>query len=48
MIYYVDDFADTVKFYHCLLKENGMLMIVLEGGKFVVVPQTLPNVPRLS
>lgn len=48
MIYYVDDFADTVKFYHGLLKENGRLMIVLEAGKFVAtVLQTLPKLPRL-
>lgn len=37
MIYYVDDFADTVKFYNGLLKENGRLMIVVEAGKFVSV-----------
>lgn len=48
MIYYVDDFAETVKFYHSLLKENGRLMIVLEAGKFVIIElQTLPKLPQL-
>lgn len=48
MIYYADDFVEMVKFYHGLLKGNGRLMIVLEAGKFVVTPQTLTNLPRLS
>ncbi|KAM8749688.1 histamine N-methyltransferase A-like [Acanthopagrus schlegelii] len=30
MIYYVDDLADTIKFYHSLLKSNGRLMIIIE------------------
>ncbi|KAK5861354.1 hypothetical protein PBY51_022759 [Eleginops maclovinus] len=29
MIYYVDDMADTIKFYHSLLKNNGRLMIIV-------------------
>lgn len=32
MIYYVDDLADTIKFYHSLLKNNGRLMIIVEAG----------------
>ncbi|XP_074515854.1 histamine N-methyltransferase A-like [Sebastes fasciatus] len=28
MIYYVDNLADTIKFYHSLLKNNGRLMII--------------------
>ncbi|XP_068428992.1 histamine N-methyltransferase A-like [Clinocottus analis] len=31
MIYFVDDFGDTIKFYHSLLKNNGMLMIVIDS-----------------
>lgn len=30
MIYYVDNLADTIKFYHSLLKNNGRLMIIVE------------------
>ncbi|XP_049905105.1 histamine N-methyltransferase A-like isoform X1 [Epinephelus moara] len=30
MIYYVDNLADTIKFYHSLLKNNGRLMIIIE------------------
>ncbi|XP_034430021.1 histamine N-methyltransferase A-like [Hippoglossus hippoglossus] len=30
MLYYVDSVADTIKFYHNLLKNNGTLMIVIE------------------
>ncbi|KAJ0069997.1 hypothetical protein NL108_000235, partial [Boleophthalmus pectinirostris] len=30
MIYYVDDLASTIEFYHGLLKENGRLMIIVE------------------
>ncbi|XP_031137583.2 histamine N-methyltransferase-like [Sander lucioperca] len=33
MIYYVDNLADTIKFYHSLLKNNGRLMIIIEAGK---------------
>lgn len=33
MIYYVDDLADTMKFYHSLLKSNGRLMIIVEAEK---------------
>ncbi|XP_037612354.1 histamine N-methyltransferase-like isoform X1 [Sebastes umbrosus] len=29
MIYYVDNLADTIKFYHSLLKNNGRLMIIV-------------------
>lgn len=47
MIYYVDDFADAVKFYHGLLKENGRLMIVLEAGEFSVVQQTFRKLLQL-
>lgn len=32
MIYYVDDLAGTIKFYHSLLKDNGRLMIIVEAG----------------
>ncbi|KAM9347760.1 histamine N-methyltransferase A-like [Symphorus nematophorus] len=32
MIYYVDNLADTVKFYHSLLKNNGRLMIIVEAA----------------
>lgn len=32
MIYYVDNLADTIKFFHSLLKTNGRLMIILESG----------------
>ncbi|XP_072301273.1 histamine N-methyltransferase-like [Eucyclogobius newberryi] len=30
MIYYVDNLAETIQFYHGLLKENGRLMIINE------------------
>ncbi|XP_071353206.1 histamine N-methyltransferase A-like [Trachinotus anak] len=30
MIYYVDNLAETIKFYHSLLKDNGRLMIIIE------------------
>nr|XP_046260171.1 histamine N-methyltransferase-like [Scatophagus argus] len=33
MIYYVDDLASTIKFYHSLLKNNGILMIIIEAEK---------------
>lgn len=33
MIYYVDDMAATIQFYHGLLKKNGRLMIIVEAGK---------------
>lgn len=33
MIYYVEDLADTIKFYHGLLKNNGRLMIIVEAGR---------------
>ena len=32
MLYYVDNVADTIKFYHNLLKSGGTLMIVIEIG----------------
>ena len=32
MLYYVDNVADTIKFYHNLLKNSGTLMIVIEAG----------------
>ncbi|XP_037646352.1 histamine N-methyltransferase A-like isoform X2 [Sebastes umbrosus] len=32
MIYYVDNLADTIKFYHSLLKNNGRLMIIVEAA----------------
>ncbi|XP_039673041.1 histamine N-methyltransferase A-like isoform X2 [Perca fluviatilis] len=32
MIYYVDNLADTIKFYHSLLKNNGRLMIIIEAA----------------
>ncbi|XP_054643510.1 histamine N-methyltransferase-like isoform X2 [Dunckerocampus dactyliophorus] len=31
MLYYVDDLTKTIKFYHSLLKNNGMLMIIIES-----------------
>ncbi|XP_042282988.1 histamine N-methyltransferase A-like [Thunnus maccoyii] len=33
MLYYVDDLAETIKFYRSLLKNNGKLMIIIETGK---------------
>ncbi|KAM7407698.1 hypothetical protein PAMA_003440 [Pampus argenteus] len=33
MLYYVDDLAEAIKFYHSLLKNNGRLMIVIEADK---------------
>lgn len=33
MIYYVDDLADRIKFYHSLLKSNGRLMIIVEASE---------------
>uniref|UniRef100_A0A3Q3K3Y0 Histamine N-methyltransferase n=1 Tax=Monopterus albus TaxID=43700 RepID=A0A3Q3K3Y0_MONAL len=30
VLYYVDDLAETIRFYHSLLKNNGMLMIITE------------------
>ncbi|XP_029315318.1 histamine N-methyltransferase-like [Cottoperca gobio] len=33
MIYYVDNLADTIKFYHRLLKNNGRLMIIVEAAE---------------
>lgn len=32
MLYYVEDLAETIRFYQGLLKENGRLMIVIEAG----------------
>ncbi|XP_042351168.1 histamine N-methyltransferase-like [Plectropomus leopardus] len=32
MIYYVDNLADTIRFYHSLLKNNGRLMIIVEAA----------------
>ncbi|KAK7940002.1 hypothetical protein WMY93_003328 [Mugilogobius chulae] len=32
MIYYVEDMAAAIQFYHGLLKENGRLMIIVEIG----------------
>lgn len=32
MIYYVDNLANTIKFYHSLLKNNGRLMIIIEAA----------------
>lgn len=33
MLYYVDNLADNIKFYHSLLKKNGRLMIIIEAGE---------------
>ncbi|XP_023280623.1 histamine N-methyltransferase A-like isoform X1 [Seriola lalandi dorsalis] len=33
MIYYVNNLAETIKFYHSLLKNNGRLMIIIETAK---------------
>ncbi|KAF3695047.1 Histamine N-methyltransferase A [Channa argus] len=30
MLYYVDNLAETIRFYHSLLKNNGRLMIIIE------------------
>ncbi|XP_068614418.1 histamine N-methyltransferase-like [Brachionichthys hirsutus] len=30
MLYYVDNLANSIKFFHSLLKDNGMLVIVIE------------------
>lgn len=35
MIYYVDDLADTISFYHGLLKEDGRLLIVLAARRSI-------------
>lgn len=35
MIYYVDDLAGTIKFYHSLLKNNGRLIIILDSGESI-------------
>lgn len=32
MVYYLDNLADAISFYHSLLRENGRLMIILEAG----------------
>ncbi|XP_070770883.1 histamine N-methyltransferase-like [Enoplosus armatus] len=32
MIYYVDNLANTIKFFHSLLKNNGRLMIIVEAA----------------
>ncbi|KAM3607901.1 uncharacterized protein V6R79_015940 [Siganus canaliculatus] len=32
MIYYVENLASTIKFYHSLLKNNGRLMIIIEAA----------------
>lgn len=42
MVYYVDDLADTISFYHSLLKEDGRLLILLAAGSFPVL-QTPSN-----
>lgn len=31
MIYYVEALTDTIKFYHSLLKKNGMFLIIVEA-----------------
>ena len=33
MLYYVDDYAATIKFFHSLLKTNGRILIVHEAGQ---------------
>lgn len=33
MIYYVEDLAANIKFYHSLLKSNGRLIIILDSGE---------------
>ncbi|XP_075887299.1 histamine N-methyltransferase-like [Nelusetta ayraudi] len=33
MIYYVDDLAETISFYHSLLKDDGRLLILLSAEK---------------
>lgn len=33
MIYYVKSLAESIKFHHELLKNNGRLMIIVEAGK---------------
>lgn len=35
MLYYLDNVADVISFYHSLLKENGRLMIIYEAGKYI-------------
>ncbi|XP_054643502.1 histamine N-methyltransferase-like isoform X3 [Dunckerocampus dactyliophorus] len=32
MLYYVDDLAETIKFYHSLLNKNGIIMIIIESA----------------
>lgn len=41
MLYYVDNLADTIKFYHSLLKDNGRLMIINEVGKYNFMLKTV-------
>lgn len=59
MIYYVDNLADTIGFYHGLLKENGRLLIVLaarrsgfssppsQGGPCMLLPGQQDSLARL-
>lgn len=42
MLYYVDSLAETIKFHHSLLKNNGRLMIIIEKGKHFI--QFTPHV----
>lgn len=45
MIYYVDDLADTISFYHSLLKDNGRLVILLASGRSI---SCSPNLIKLK
>uniref|UniRef100_A0A8C6UZA2 Histamine N-methyltransferase n=1 Tax=Neogobius melanostomus TaxID=47308 RepID=A0A8C6UZA2_9GOBI len=43
MIYYVEDMAATIQFYHGLLKKNGQLMIIVEAGGWDTLWKTFKN-----
>ncbi|KAF7642029.1 hypothetical protein LDENG_00265810 [Lucifuga dentata] len=46
MLYYIDDLAETIKFFHSLLKKNGMLMIMhnAPGGGWGILWKKYKNV----
>uniref|UniRef100_A0A8C6UPU4 Histamine N-methyltransferase n=1 Tax=Neogobius melanostomus TaxID=47308 RepID=A0A8C6UPU4_9GOBI len=43
MMYYVEDMAATIQFYHGLLKKNGRLMIIVETGGWDTLWKTFKN-----
>ncbi|MEQ2249154.1 hypothetical protein ILYODFUR_026371 [Ilyodon furcidens] len=44
MIYYVSSLAESIKFHHSLLKNNGRLMIIVEAEVFLEPLLTLLQV----